>query len=34
MNDLSALQQKILDFRNERDWADFNDGRRKLRLKT
>ena len=25
MNDLSALQQKILDFRNERDWAQFHD---------
>jgi NTP pyrophosphatase (non-canonical NTP hydrolase) len=25
MNDLKAIQKKILDFRNERDWAQFHD---------
>ncbi len=25
MTDLSAVQQKILDFRNARDWAQFHD---------
>jgi dCTP diphosphatase len=25
MNDLTRIQQKILDFRNERDWAQFHD---------
>ena len=25
MNDLRLIQQKILDFRNERDWAQFHD---------
>jgi hypothetical protein len=28
MNDFSALQQKLLNFRNERDGADSNDGRK------
>jgi len=25
MTDLASIQQKILDFRNERDWAQFHD---------
>ena len=25
MSDLAAIQKKILDFRNERDWAQFHD---------